>query len=132
MKKLLVKYLGMGLLMLVVWNLVLLAISLVFGSEGTENQAPTLLPMIIFAAVMAIIVAAAIRLVKPQSDREAYGFSITWSLIVLVANVGVAVGNQTVGVFFGHWYSWLVFLTMAGAPVLLKLLPSKEVAADAR
>jgi O-antigen/teichoic acid export membrane protein len=81
--------------------------------------------MIVFALLMAVIVAAAVRWAKPRSDKEAFGLSVTWALISLAATGVVAFGNQTVDVFFGQWFDWLVFVAMAAAPLLLMLLPSK-------
>ncbi len=121
MKRVLLWYLGVGLILLVVWNLILLGISLLFGFEGLGGQGPTLLAMLVFAVVMAVVVAGAVAWAKPRSDREAYGLSIVWTLIVLAANLVVTIGNQTTDVFFGRWYVWLVFLAMAAAPILLKV-----------
>ena len=125
MKKIFLRYIGVGLLMVVIFNIVLLLISLLFGFEEGTNG-PTLIPAVFFAVVMGLIVYWLVKRLKPVSQKEAFTYSISWTLVVLVAILVITIANDTTNVFFGKWFNLLVFLGMAVSPALLNFSKGDE------
>jgi len=119
MKKIFLRYIGIGLLMIVVFNVALFLISLLFGFEG-GGDGPTLIPAVFFAIVMGLIVYWLVKRLKPISLKEAFAYSISWSSIVLIVILAITIANDTTSIFFGSWFNYLVFLAMAISPALLK------------
>lgn len=119
MKKILLKNVGIGFLMLIAFNIVLFVISMPFGFEDS-GTGPTLVPATIFALIMGLIVYFVVKKIKPVSSKEAYIYSISWTAIVLILTLITTVANDTTNIFFGDWFNYLVFVTMAVSPVLLK------------
>lgn len=120
MKEILLKKIGIGFLMVVIFNLVLFVISLIFASESFETNGPTLIPAVIFAILMGLIVFGVLKWLKPTSQKEAFGYSISWAIIVFAAILFITIPNGTTAKFFGHWFDWLSFGAMAAAPLLMK------------
>lgn len=111
--------------MLVVFNIVLFAVSFLFGFEDS-GTGPSLIPAIIFAIMMGLIVYFVIKKLKPASSNEAYVYSISWTVIVLGMTLITTVANDTTNIFFGEWFNYLVFVIMAGSPALLRLKVDKK------
>ena len=111
--------------MLVVFNIVLFAVSFLFGFEDS-GTGPSLIPATIFAIMMGLIVYFVIKKLKPASSNEAYVYSISWTVIVLGMTLITTVANDTTNIFFGEWFNYLVFVIMAGSPALLRLKVDKK------
>ncbi|OGY25981.1 MAG: hypothetical protein A2Z24_02585 [Candidatus Woykebacteria bacterium RBG_16_44_10] len=125
MKKLFLRYIGIGLLMIVVFNVALFLISLLFGFEGGA-EGPTLIPAVFFAVVMGLIVYWVVKRLKPISLKEAFAYSISWASIVLIAILATTIANDTTSIFFGRWFNYLVFLAMGISPALLNFSKGSE------
>ncbi len=119
-KKILLKNIGIGLLLVVVFNLVLFVVSLIFGFED-GGIGPSILPAFIFAAAMGLIVYGLLCLLKPETKKESFGYSISWSVIVFTAIILTTIANETTSIFFGKWYNYIVFIVMAIIPLVLKI-----------
>jgi hypothetical protein len=118
MKKILSKNVGIGFLLLIVFNLVLFLISLPFGFEGGEHG-PTLLPMAIFAVIMGMVVWLFLKYwIKPASQKEAWSYSLSWAGIVFALILLITIPNGTTKTFFGPWFDWLWIFAMALAPIV--------------
>ncbi len=121
MKKFILRYLGTGFLLIVVFNVVLLLLSLLFGFEDS-SKGPTFPTAMIFALVMMLAVFVLVNKLKPTSLKEALTYSISWTSIVLIVILVTTIANDTTSIFFGSWFNYLVFLTMAFSPALIRLL----------
>ena len=125
MKKILLRYIGMGLLMVIVFNVVLFLISLLFGFEG-GSEGPTIIPAVFFAVAMGLIIYWLVKRLKPISLKEAFAYSMSWVSIVLIAILATTIANDTTSIFFGRWFNYLVFLAMAISPALLNFSKGSE------
>lgn len=124
MKKILLKNIGIGLILVVVFNIVLFIVSLIFGFEDS-GTGPTILPAFIFAILMGLIVYGFLYWLKPKSKKESFGHSTSWSVIVFTAILITTIANDTTSVFFGGWYNYLVFIVMAATPLIPQIKKNK-------
>lgn len=79
-KRVVKRAIGYGLLMIVIWNIVLLALSMIFRFE-TE---PTVPALIVFAVVMALIVSL---IVANDTTGTIFG---NWAMYLVVALMALA------------------------------------------
>lgn len=119
MKKILLKNIGIGFLLMIVFQLVLLVISLIFGFED-GGTGPTLLPAVVFAVAMGLVVWGVLKWVKPTSQKEAWQYSLSWAGIVFAIILFITIPNGTTQIFFGAWFDWLSFVAMAIVPAFVK------------
>lgn len=112
-------YVGLGFLMTILFNVVLLVISIPFGFEDSMTG-PTLQASILHALVMGVLVGYVVLKLGPTSKTESFRYSFVWALITLALTLVVTVANDTTRIFFSQWYSAIVFVAMAIAPGFLR------------
>ena len=114
MKKKLFGYAGMGILMIVIFNVVLFMTSLLFSFE---SEGPSLPASLVFACAMGLITSLIIFMQRPKSRIESLGYSVTWTGITFIEMLITTVANDTTSIFFGSWFNYLVFVAMDCAPL---------------
>lgn len=121
MKTFFVRYLGIGILMYILSNIVLFILSMLFRFE----TAITPLASIVFALLMGAISYLFLRKITPSSSKEALGYTAAWAGIVLLLLLIVTIANDTTQVFFGQLFNYLIFIAIVAASLLPRA--SKEV-----
>jgi hypothetical protein len=112
-----IKIAVLGFVLFFVFNIVLFIASIILG---TENPFDFTIGMVVVAIVLSALSFAGALLIKARSNGEIFACSLSWLLIVLVLLLFITIGNQTTGVVFGHWPSYLLFVGIFAGPWLIK------------
>lgn len=110
------RILGYGFLLLVIWNIVLFLLSIVFHFDKEMSIGAG----IAFDVIMPVVVYLFVRLIKPATLKEAFLYSISWTLFVFLIVLLITIGNGTTKAVFGHWLSYLNIVLMALSPLIGK------------
>jgi len=106
---------GYGLLMVVIWLIVLFILSLIFQFE----TAPAVPAVLVFSVVMALVVRLFIIRLKPANLKEAFIYSVSWTVITFLVVLIITIPNGTIGNIFGNWAMYLVVILMILAPTAI-------------
>lgn len=117
MKKIFLKNIGIGLLLYVIYNFVLFGLAMIFGFED-NSTGPTTFSALTFAILMGVIVYAFLKLAKPKDQKEAFGYSLSWTGIVIALLLVITIANNTTGILFGNILYYLPYIAMAAAPLI--------------
>lgn len=116
MKQIFFKGIGIGLLMIFIYNIIMFVVSFLFEIED-YSKGPELLPSICFAALMGIVSFGMVLLIKPDSMGDGFIYTILWAIIVFIAVWILTIVNDTTTIFFKEWYSYLSFFSIAITPL---------------
>ena len=113
--KLFFKILGFGLLLFVILMVSLFVMSIITSSEQPNAY------WWVGAIVAAPMTACSFwfsRLLHAASFKQALSFGGIWALELLAILLIIAIPNQTAGIVFGQWSTYLIFLGVALGPLL--------------
>ncbi|MFH1236350.1 MAG: hypothetical protein V1685_05450 [Parcubacteria group bacterium] len=129
------KIFGYGFLLFIVTNILLFILSMVIGTVETEN------PMAKHSwvgIVLAILISGCSwlfsRRFHPTSTKQAFSYGVMWAILNLGFMLFVTIPNETTGIIFGQWSTYLIYIGIAVGPALgnKKKSPPAEARGDTK
>jgi len=74
--------------------------------------------IVVHGIVMAVVVWLLIKWQKPADKKEAFSYSVSWTVITFLLLLVVTIGNDTTGVLFGNWGTYLDMALMILPPMI--------------
>ena len=106
---------GYGFLLYVVFNVVLLVLSIIFRSETEINRIAGVFLAVIMVLIMRWII---IKKFKINVAKDALVYSAGWTIIIFILLLVVTVANATAKVLFGNWITYVIMVIMVFCPLL--------------
>jgi hypothetical protein len=109
------KIIGFGFILYVAVNFLLFILSMV---AGTEQPFSFWLTGVVVAVLMAVGSWRLSRWLHLTTARESLTYSIGWAAVNAALLLIVTIPNQTFGIVFGQWSTYLIFIGVAIGPTL--------------
>jgi len=105
---------GYGVLLYVVFNLILFAMSMIFQFETEINKLGGVCLAIIMSLIMRWIIVVKFKITTTQ---DVLVYSAGWTIVIFALLLVVTIANETTKVFFGNWIAYVIFAIMILFPL---------------